>query len=60
MPSRSLRLPAQILRNFQKIMLAISNIWLCLLFRNFSILNKMPIIRQAPRRVALFHSVLLL
>ena len=50
MPSRSLRLPAQTLRNSQKIMLAISNIWLCLFFKNFSILNKMPILGQAPRR----------
>ncbi len=32
MPFRSLRLPAQTLRNSQKIMLAISHIWLCLFF----------------------------
>jgi len=48
MPFRSLRLPAQTLRNSQKIMLAISNIWLCLFFKNFSILNKIPILAQAP------------
>jgi integrase len=32
-------------------MLAISNMWLCLFFRNYSILNKMPILGQAPSAV---------
>jgi prepilin-type N-terminal cleavage/methylation domain-containing protein len=31
-------------------MLAISKIWLCLFFKNLSILNKMPILGQAPVR----------
>ena len=48
MPFRSLRLPAQILRYFQKIMLAISHIWLRLFFENALILNKMSILGQAP------------
>ena len=51
MPFRSLRLPAQTLRNSLKIMLTISNIWLCLFFDNFSILNKIPILGQAPDMV---------
>ncbi len=42
------RLPAQTLRYFKKIMLAISPIWLCLFFGNALILNKMPILGQAP------------
>ncbi len=36
------------LRYFQKIMLAISRIWLCLFFGKTSILNKMLILGQAP------------
>ncbi len=48
MAFRSRRLPAQILWNCQKIMLAISHIWLCLLWDNFSILTKNPILGQAP------------
>ena len=47
----SLRLPAQTLRNSQKIMLAISTIWLCLFFENFSILTQILILGQAPRRL---------
>jgi len=56
MPFRSLvpRLPAQTLQNFQKIMLAISHIWLCSFWENFSILNKMPILGQAPRRLVYY------
>jgi hypothetical protein len=50
MPFRSLvpRLPAQTLQNLRKIMLAISLIWLCLFYENYSILNEMPILGQAP------------
>ena len=48
MASWCLRLPAQPLRNSQKIMLAISTIWLCLFCENFSILTKIPILGQAP------------
>ncbi len=31
-------------------MLTILNIWLCIFFRNASILDKMPILGQAPRK----------
>ncbi len=41
---------AQTLRIFKKTMLAISNIWLCLFFENFSILTKTPILGQPPWR----------
>ena len=37
---------------FQKTMLVISVIWLCLFLRNASILDKMPILGQAPRRLS--------
>ncbi len=45
---------AQTLQNCQKIMLAISSIWLCLFCENSSILNKIPILGQAPRPLLIF------
>ncbi len=39
---------SQTLRNFQKIMLAISTIWLCLFFENLSILTKTLILGHPP------------
>ncbi len=43
---------SQTLRNFQKIMLAISIIWLCLFFKNVSILTKTLIVGHPPRRLS--------
>jgi hypothetical protein len=45
--SENVLLP-QTFRYFQKTMLAISIIWLCLFSENASILDKMPILGQAP------------
>jgi hypothetical protein len=42
---------AQTLRNCQKIMLAISGVWLCLFSGNFSILTQMPIPGHPPSQV---------
>ncbi len=41
---------AQTLRIFRKIMLAILRIWLCLFCENFSILTKILILGQPPRK----------
>ncbi len=41
---------SQTLRDFQRIMLAISIIWLCLFFKNVSILTKTLILRHPPSR----------
>ena len=44
---------AQNLRIFQKIMLAILSIWLCLFSENFSILTKTLILGQPPSKIAM-------